>query len=177
MRKIILSFLAASLATGCGNVGPHAGTTLQPLSGAAAGTSPVQMASLTNVPSNYACPAQPNVVPTYDWTFDGTGDFTVCRDNGSLYSIFILGSVSTSPTVCVFPVQHVTATRLVYKLDVNGQPMYQCANTEQEGIEMTFNLTNFDGVFIVAAQDKNSMIACFMSPGTVNCPHYAQGKI
>lgn len=123
----------------------------------------------------FACPSSPNVVPDYDWAFDGSGFYQVCPHLSSASSMLIAGDTGASATVCAFPANYVSESELYTKPDATGGPQYKCFSVPQGGGQLTFEETNFNSVFIVAKADRSQMTKCLMARNFHYCPAYSFG--
>ena len=138
-----------------------------------------------------------NVLPEYIYTYPG--DFHACADDSDAYTVVIDGSLklktgshysgSVVPEeICVFPSQvydygNGQGKVAVWKPDNSGFPMYKCVSigaSQSSGrfseVEARFDLTNFDSVFIVDAEDVMSMRTCLLTGNDGSCPDYAFGQ-
>lgn len=128
----------------------------------------------------FTCPSQANVVPDYDWEFNGTGFYTVCPSKLNLSDILVHGNSHLGGAVCVFPVQIASNGAVFAKPDVNkadGSAWVQCATPDVDGIHLSFPGISWNAAFIVDAVDVKQMNLCIQGGIYSCCPkHYAFGS-
>lgn len=124
-----------------------------------------------------------NVTPRSSSSYDGSGSYTACAITGQAYSVELHGETTTSETLCVFPAQYYPPDqyndypRVAWKIDSNGFPLYKCQDISNEnGSLFTFNLTNYDFVYVVELPWKDPMRTCLLQGNEYLCPNFASGK-
>ena len=172
-RMALSALMLGALASGCGQI-------INTHQDVAPGTS-YQHISLTHstppMDDGYQCPQKDNVVPDYDYQFDGTGFFKVCVNPISNYLIKIHGSTPSGGAICVFPAQIVDSRHTFTKPDNIGAPMFTCYEINKTGIVADFEKTNFNAAFIVDEKDREQMQYCLMGGNYFACPkNYSFGR-
>ncbi len=168
--------------TGCGNIGPSGGRRA-PEDAYSRGLTTQGFAD----PQSYgatACQDRPyNVKPRSSSSYNGSGNYTACAIDGQSASVELHGETTSSDTICVFPGQYYAPDqyndypRVVWKVDQNGFPMYKCQSISNAGGSLfTFNLTNYDFVYVVELPWKDQMRTCLLQGNEYLCPNYASGR-
>jgi hypothetical protein len=128
----------------------------------------------------FNCPDQPNVVPDYDWNFNGTGSFTVCPSNSNLSDVLVSGTSVVAGPVCIFPAQITSSGTVVAEQNpnnANGTPWVQCVTPGDDGVHASFPGINWNAAFIVDAQDVTQMSLCIQGGIYSYCPkNYSFGS-
>jgi hypothetical protein len=176
----ILAFGAALCA--CGN-NPHMQLPVYSLQAAPLTAQPFTPDGLNESDQNaltYNCPSQANVVPDYDWDFNGTGYYTVCPSKNNLSDILVHGNAPIQGPICVFPAQIASNGQVFAKPDVNkndGSPWVQCLSPGNDGVHMSFTGISWNAAFIVDAADVQQMSLCIQGGIYMYCPkHYSFGS-
>ena len=128
---------------------------------------------------NYNCPTSPNVVPDYDYLFDGSGQYRVCKKKDSDSDILIHGRTSLSNSICIFPAHFVDVTTVYTRPDpmAPALPWFKCFQIAEAGIFASFPNTSFNAVFIVERGAEYQMRDCLKNGGNYyTCPSYSFGK-
>jgi hypothetical protein len=173
--------VAASLATGCGPFRNDALRVKQERSALLA--QPFTPDGLTESEQNYLtynCPGDPNVVPDYDWEFNGTGYYSVCPSKSNLADILVHGRTRLGGAVCVFAAEVAANGQVFAKPNVakQGEPWVQCANPSADGLKLSFGEgIYYNSVFIVDAADVKQMSLCIQGGVYEYCPkNYSFGR-
>ncbi|OFZ21749.1 MAG: hypothetical protein A2X94_15795 [Bdellovibrionales bacterium GWB1_55_8] len=139
-------------------------------------TGPLVSADSPTTDDGFTCPSKPNVVPDYDWSFDDSGQYTVCQKRESRADIKIHGTTSDSNTICIFPVQYVDDEHIYTKPDLTtGAPLAQCIQISPAGVFANFPDINFNAVFIVEKPYLAQMKTCLAAGNYYGCPAYSYG--
>jgi len=172
-RSLFLFFFAGAI-TACGNMVNHpqvtgtevAALTVQPF------TPDGLNESATNAAA-YTCPGSPNVVPDYDWAFNGTGYYTVCPSKSNLSDILVHGTPVAGTGVCIFPAEIAANGQVFAKPDVtkaDGSPWVQCVQPGADGVHASFPGINWNAAFIVDVADVQQMGLCIQGGIYSYCP-------
>jgi hypothetical protein len=128
----------------------------------------------------YNCPSSANVVPDYDWLFNGTGYYQVCPSKSNLSDILVHGTPPAAGPVCIFPAEIASNGQVYAKPDVNkndGSPWVQCITPGVDGVHASFPGISWNAAFIVAGQDVQQMSLCIQGGIYSYCPkNYSFGS-
>jgi hypothetical protein len=123
----------------------------------------------------FSCPTEANITPYEDRVFDGSQRYTVCSHRTTTSRIRISGYSSTDSQLCVYPLEFLDDTHFVYKMSVNGLPLYTCYNSQTTPQkDFDFQTMHFDGLVIVDQADQADMSRCLMNGA--NCPTHSLGR-
>lgn len=175
LSKITPTTLAITLAialVGCGRLTPGqlrvSASTWNPGS-----------STVSDPDSDYNCPSGNNVVPEYDWSRDGSGQFQVCASKTNLDDILIHGKTASETQICVFPAQYQDSLHVYVKPDPKQPDLAwsTCVDTANAAqVILTFQDANYNAVFIVENSARSQMTSCLMQGNSQLCPSYSFGK-
>ena len=172
--KLLSLLLAASAMTlgGCGNFSNSRRVIAPESTYNPQGTVNEYSAALSD--TSYDCPLYPNVTPDYDYDFDGSGHYTICKSRETQETVQIQGRTSLSDTICVFPTQYVNEDNSFWKPDpYNGGPLSTCTTVnDTEGVYLTFAGITFNAVFVVDKSYRMQMATCLAAGNYNLCPKY-----
>jgi len=150
------------------------------------------------------CPASPNVVPYYDFDFDGTNHYSVCRAKGGTdasngkYSIHGTPSkAATSRVVCAVPIfyvdeevlhqfktqpslavkpYHYFSNTSQYDDDITNVPVY-CDDASDSLAEVFFTGVEFNYMMVFEKRYETQIRTCLVTGNFASCSRYAFGAI
>jgi len=128
--------------------------------------------------ASFECPGTDNILPDNDWDFNNSDSFTICTSSASRFNVLIKAHPEESfgdEMVSVFPLQYINAANIFWKIDINGLPMVKQISKKEDGIELSFENTNFNGFFIVSVENQAQMSQCLQANNSSICPNYSYG--
>lgn len=137
----------------------------------------------------YTCSAEPNVIPNYDWDFDGTGFYTVCRSKTKLEELKVYGLAANSKSICMFPIVYGFGNQAdsisIYRdpkkvstVDPASDVFDYCFEAKEDGaVIQGFGTLSYNAVFVVEKQDEDEMKQCLHLEAYALCPRYAFGEL
>lgn len=125
----------------------------------------------------YHCPANPNIIPDYDYQLDGTGRYSACYHKTEKSKILIHGKTGQNDTICIFPAQIIDSKHVYTKPDTQtGGPWHQCVSISNSGVFADFPNIEYNGLFIVESNDELQMSRCLIGGNYYSCPTYSFGR-
>lgn len=127
--------------------------------------------------ATYSCPNRKNIVPSHDWNLDGTGYYEACASAKNMLKVALFAPYPNRPRVCVFPAEEVAPGKVFAKPGSDALPIYRCGQTDEMGVELEFSNMNFNGLFVVAEDDRLQMQNCLTTGDGYTCPkNWSYGK-
>lgn len=134
-------------------------------------------------PDESSCPDQANVSPGFNFSFNGSGYFKVCKTLTSTTRLLIQAQSNRNSSVCVFPAVHSANGQIFMIPDgstSSSSALARCVAVPTSGYAtIDFpNGTSFDSIYVVDQTDEAAMLSWVASQrGSVSTPKYSYGSL